>query len=107
MDINAEKCLSNGSNPGLGYRVDEERRFHIDPEGAAVVREIFEQYASGKTVTEIIQSLNARQIKTSQEKRSTRIACIVCCGTDGISATTSTKGGNSKWDAPNFGGRVV
>ena len=42
MDINAEKCLSNGSNPGLGYRVDEERRFHIDPEGAAVVRDIFE-----------------------------------------------------------------
>ena len=68
MDINAEKCLSNGSNPGLGYRVDEERRFHVDPEGAAVVREIFEQYASGKTVTEIIQSLNARQIKTSQGK---------------------------------------
>lgn len=68
MDINAEKCLSNGSNPGLGYRVDAERRFHIDPEGAAVVREIFEQYASGKTVTEIIQSLNARQIKTSQGK---------------------------------------
>lgn len=26
MDINAEKCLSNGSNPGLGYYVDEERR---------------------------------------------------------------------------------
>ncbi|WP_367275490.1 recombinase family protein [uncultured Flavonifractor sp.] len=48
--------------------MDEERRFHIDPEGAAVVREIFEQYASGKTVTEIIQSLNARQIKTSQGK---------------------------------------
>ena len=23
MDINAEKCLSNGSNPGLGYYVDE------------------------------------------------------------------------------------
>lgn len=68
MDINAEKCLSNGSNPGLGYRADEERRFHIDLEGAAVVREIFEQYASGKTVTEIIQSLNARQIKTSQGK---------------------------------------
>lgn len=33
MDINAEKCLSNGSNPGLGYRVDEERRFHVRPEG--------------------------------------------------------------------------
>jgi len=68
MDINAEKCLSNGSNPGLGYCVDEDRRFHIDPEGAAVVREIFEMYASGKTVAEITKYLNAKQIKTSQGK---------------------------------------
>ena len=40
----------NGSNPGLGYYVDEERRFHVDPDGAVVVRDIFEMYASGKTV---------------------------------------------------------
>lgn len=68
MDINAEKCLSNGSNPGLGYYVDEERRFHIDPEGAAIVREIFEMYASGKTVAEITKYLNAKQVKTSLGK---------------------------------------
>ena len=68
MDINAEKCLSNGSNPGLGYRVGEERRFHIDPEGAAIVREIFEMYASGKTVAEITKHLNAKQVKTSLGK---------------------------------------
>ena len=68
MDINAEKCLSNGSNPGLGYYVDEDRRFHVDQEGAAVVREIFEMYASGKTVAEITKYLNAKQIKTSQGK---------------------------------------
>ncbi|MDL2206762.1 recombinase family protein, partial [Eubacteriales bacterium OttesenSCG-928-N13] len=65
MGINAEKCLSNGSNPGLGYTVDSERRFHIDPDGAVVVREIFELYASGKTVTEITTHLNAKQVKTS------------------------------------------
>ncbi|WP_277668546.1 recombinase family protein [Caproiciproducens galactitolivorans] len=65
MNINAEKHLSNGSNPGLGYVVDEDRRFHIDPETAPVVREIFEMYASGKTVTEINQYLNDKQIKTS------------------------------------------
>ena len=53
MDINAEKCLSNGSNPGLGYYVDTERRFHVDPEAAIIVREIFELYSSGKTVTEM------------------------------------------------------
>lgn len=65
MDINAEKCLSNGSNPGLGYLVDEERRFHVDPETAPLVREIFERYASGETVADITKDLNARQIKTS------------------------------------------
>lgn len=68
MDINAEKCLSNGSNPRLGYTVDKDCKFHINPETAPVVREIFEQYASGKTVTEIITNLNARQIKTSLGK---------------------------------------
>ena len=68
MDINAEKCLSNGSNPGLGYYVDEEHRFHVNPDGAAVVREIFEIYASGKPVAEITKYLNAKQVKTSQGK---------------------------------------
>ena len=65
MDINAEKCLSNGSNPGLGYTVDADRRFHINPETAPIVREIFELYASGKTATEIINYLNAKKVKTS------------------------------------------
>ena len=68
MNINADKCLSNGSNPGLGYYVDAERRFHVDPDGAAVVKQIFEMYASGKTVTEINQYLNSRQLKTSKGK---------------------------------------
>lgn len=66
MNINAEKCLSNGSNPGLGYTVDEERQFRIDPEGAAIVREIFEMYASGKTVAEINKHLNVKKVKTSR-----------------------------------------
>ena len=66
MDINAEKCLSNGSNPGLGYTVDADRRFHINPETAPIVREIFEMYAEGKTTTEIITYLNGKQLKTSQ-----------------------------------------
>jgi site-specific DNA recombinase len=66
MNINAEKCLSNGSNPGLGYTVDTERRFQIDPEGATIVREIFEMYASGTTVTEINKYLNDKRVKTSK-----------------------------------------
>lgn len=66
MDINAEKCLSNGSNPGLGYRVDAERRFYIEPEEAAIVQTVFERHASGQTVTEICAALNAQGVKTSR-----------------------------------------
>lgn len=64
MGINAEKFLSNGSNPGLGYYVDEERCFHVDPKTAPIVQQIFEMYASGKTVADIVKHLNEKKIKT-------------------------------------------
>ena len=65
MEINAQKCLSNGSNPGLGYKVAEDRTFYVDENEAVIVREIFERYGKGETVTNIIKDLNARQVKTS------------------------------------------
>jgi len=68
MEINAKKCLANGSNPGLGYRVNKDRTFSIDEEEAQIVREIFERYASGEVVADIIRDLNARQFKTSRGK---------------------------------------
>ena len=66
--LNAQKCLSNGAHPGLGFIVDEERRFQIEPAGAEIVRDIFETYAAGKTVTEIVRTLNERKVKTSRGK---------------------------------------
>lgn len=68
MEINAKKCLSNGSNPGLGFKVAEDRTFYVDEDEAIIVREIFERYAKGETVTEIINDLNTRQIKTSLKR---------------------------------------
>ena len=68
MNLNAQKGLSIGSNPGLGFAVDIDRKYTIDPEGAAVVREIFEMYASGTTVTDINKHLNARKVLTSKGK---------------------------------------
>ena len=65
MQINASKCLSNGSNPGLGYKVDKERRFYIDEDEAKVVREIFQRYAHGERAADIIRDLNNRRISTS------------------------------------------
>lgn len=37
MAINAEKCLSNESNPGLGFKVDSERRFYVNEDEAKIV----------------------------------------------------------------------
>ena len=68
MAINTKKCLSNGSNPGLGFKVAEDRTFYVDENEAVIVREIFERYGKGETVTEIINDLNARQIKTSLKR---------------------------------------
>lgn len=66
LALNAEKCLSNGSNPGLGYKVNKkDRTFYIDEAEAEIVREIYERYARGEPKTEIIRDLNRRQIKTS------------------------------------------
>ena len=65
MDINAEKCLSTGGNLALGFRVDCEKHIQIDPDTAPVVQKIFDMYASGQSMADIIRYLNANHIKTS------------------------------------------
>ena len=66
MDINAQKCLCTGGGIALGFKVDETKHFIIDEDTAPIVREVFEMYASGKTITEIITMMNARQLRTSR-----------------------------------------
>lgn len=66
MDINGAKCLSTGSNPGLGLTVDTDKRIVIDPDTAPIVKSIFEQYVAGDTIKDIIDRLNAAGVKTSQ-----------------------------------------
>lgn len=65
MQINASKCLSNGSNPGLGYKVGKDRRFYVDEQEAIILREIFQRYANGERAADIIRDLNNRRITTS------------------------------------------
>lgn len=66
MDYNAEKCLSTGGNIALGYRVDKDKHFQIDPDTAPIVKNIFEMYANRKTITEITTHLNSLGYKTSR-----------------------------------------
>ena len=68
MEINAQKCKSNGSNPGLGFKVDANRDFYVDPDEAKIVRETFERYAAGETVADIVRNYNERHLKTSKGK---------------------------------------
>ena len=68
MDMNAEKCLSNGGKPGLGFTVDAARHFHVDEEKAAIVREIYERFAAGETKASIIEDLRRRHIRTALGK---------------------------------------
>lgn len=74
MDLNADKCLSNGGSTPLGYRLERinpkeeksKKRIVINEETAPIVREIFTKYASGWSIKDICDSLNERQIKTSR-----------------------------------------
>ena len=44
MDLNAEKCLFNGSGRSLGYDVDENKRYVINEGEAAIVRRILAHF---------------------------------------------------------------
>lgn len=61
----AEKCQSTGGNRPLGYLTDPQtKKFVIDPQTAPTVRMVFDMYAKGSTVTEIIGELNAKGLRT-------------------------------------------
>lgn len=90
INISAEKCLSKGSNPGLGDSVDA-ARFHIDQERAATVWESFEMYASRKTVAEITKYFNERQAKTFLGKEFNKNSLRSFWETSGISVIISTR----------------
>ena len=79
MKINASKCYYNGGSVPLGLKLETvevvngpmnkkiaKKKFVIDEEKAPIVQEIFEKYANGSTMADIIRYLNEKQIKTSQ-----------------------------------------
>ena len=66
---NALKCKYNGGVVPLGYVIGkEDRLYHIDPETAPIVREIFTRYADGEPAEKIAASLNERGLRTRTGK---------------------------------------
>lgn len=68
MHESALKCQSTGSGRPLGYTVDEQKRFQIDPESSQTVQTIFEEYIKGTSNAAICELLNARGLRTAQGK---------------------------------------
>lgn len=64
MRENALQCKATGGGRCLGYRTGADMKYEIDPVGAKVVKEIFDLYANGKTIAEIIRYCNEKGYKT-------------------------------------------
>lgn len=54
----ALQCKHTGGRPPLGYKVNSEHTYEIDPSGAEIVRKIFALYAEGKSYSEILRALD-------------------------------------------------
>ena len=63
MADNARRCLYNGTHI-IGYTSDAEGRYVIQPDEAALIREIFAQYRAGVSAARIAKDLNARGLTT-------------------------------------------
>ena len=66
MTDNALKCKYNGGTLPIGYVIDEDQRFQIDPLTSPYILEAFKQYDEGATMTEIRDWLNAKSVKNTR-----------------------------------------
>lgn len=65
---NALKCKFNGGTLPIGYVVDEEQHFQIDPLTAPFVLDVFKKYDKGATMKELRDWLNENGIRNKLGK---------------------------------------
>lgn len=68
---NALKCKYNGGTVALGFTIDSEQHYQINPTTAAIIRQIFSDYLAGKTQSEIKDELNAKGLKNNTGRKFT------------------------------------
>ena len=68
MTDNALKCKFNGGKVPIGYTIDEEKHFQIDPLVAPFVLEAYKRYAEGASMTAIRDWLNKNRITNAKGK---------------------------------------
>ena len=67
----AQKCQITG-RAALGYRPGADKKWHIDPVSADVVRRVFEWYAAGKSMVQLAEQLNREGHKTAVGREFTK-----------------------------------
>lgn len=63
MTENALKCKFNGGTLPIGYTIDDEQHFQIDPLTAPFILDTFKKYSEGWTMTQIRDWLNDKGVK--------------------------------------------
>ena len=63
---NALKCMFNGGTLPMGYVIDAEQHFQIDPVTAPYILDAFKQYDEGATMTQIRDWLNEQGMKNTR-----------------------------------------
>ena len=66
MKTSAQKGRYTGGTCPLGYTITADKKYEVDPKYAPVVRDIFQLYSEGKTITEIVKILNDKGLRTSR-----------------------------------------
>jgi len=66
MTENALKCKYNGGSLPMGYVIDNDQFYQIDPVTAPIVLEVFTLYDKGATMQELVNMLNNRGIRASR-----------------------------------------
>ena len=68
----ALKCQVTSAAIPFGYKKGEDKKYHIDPAAAAMVKEIFERYDNGELLFHIMDICNERGFKTWKGNKFTR-----------------------------------
>jgi len=75
MTENALKCKYNGGGVPVGYTIDNEQYYQVDPLTTPTVLEAFKRYDKGATIADLVRWLNAKDIHSYRD-RPMRIDCV-------------------------------
>ena len=68
---NALKGKCTGGTGTIGYKIDEDKFYHLDPLTAPLVLEAFQQYDNGERMVEIVNFLNDKGVRNMQDGKMT------------------------------------